>query len=285
MAKKDKDEVIIRHLDQHITTFTTKFNRFAPFGYRNFIAVGNRATAICLSSGKILLLNPIHLTPSIKNALNDLGGLHYVACDLGHHMYIRSYLDTWPQAKSIGVKGQDFKRPDVRWDYIYDPSDLNSEKPEVTFAFSDEIETIMFSGFITRAIAWHHKPSHTLILSDQLMNLPCVEQYAPLSSAGQGPGSWAFSQVAHPNSLFFRSLIYFIATTDYGAMRVDAKRVAEWDVQRIVVCHGEVIEEGGSEAWRSAYRWFLEGRARPGLVRRGWDTWMKGMRRVGLGAW
>ena len=163
------DSIVIRRLSPTITTFTTQFNRFAPLGYRKFIAVGNRATAIRLSSSKVILLNPIQLTSSISSALDSLGGVDYIACDLGHHMYIRSYLDAWPDAKAIGVKGLDQKRPDVRWDYLYDIYDGN-KKPEVVFGFEHEIETVMFEGFITRAVAWYHRPTQTLIVSDLLMN-------------------------------------------------------------------------------------------------------------------
>jgi hypothetical protein len=280
------DGIVMRHLNKDITTFTTKFNRFAPFGLRKFIAVGNRATAIRLSSKEVVLLNPIQLTPSIKHALNDLGGVHYIACDLGHHMYIKDYLQEWPEAKAIGVKGLETKRKDVAWDYIYDTQDLDGETPEVVFGWETEIETLCFSGFITRAVAWHHKPTGTMITSDHLMNLPCTEQYAASSSsASQGPGSWAFSKLAHPHSLFFRSLIYFVATTDYVSVRRDAKKVAEWKVKRLIPCHGDVIEHGGSAAWEACYTWFLHGPARAGILRRGWDSWMSIMRRVGLGAW
>jgi len=50
-------------------------------------------------------------------------------------------------------------------------------------------------------------------------------------------------------------------------MRRDAKRVAEWDIERIIPCHGDVIEEGGAEAWASAYQWYLQGDSGSGFVR------------------
>lgn len=58
-----------------------------------------------------------------------------------------------------------------------------------------------------------------------------------------------------------------MATVDYALMRRDAKRVAEWDIERIVPCHGDVIENGGNAAWTSAYEWYLQSNSRPGLVR------------------
>lgn len=87
-------------------------------------------------------------------------------------MYIHEYLKVWPSAQFIGVPGLEGKRKDVRWDWIYKDS---MTKPEKEFGFADELETVLFEGFITYCVAWHHKPTKTLIESDLMMNLPCTE--------------------------------------------------------------------------------------------------------------
>ncbi|KAI5368268.1 putative ribonuclease Z/Hydroxyacylglutathione hydrolase [Septoria linicola] len=255
----------IKDIAPSITTFTTPFNRFAPLGRSlpTFVAVGNRATAIRMHDGRILLLNPIKLEPSIQRKLEDLGGVNFLACDLGHHMYVADYLKVWPNAKSIGVPGLKGKRKDVRWDFIY--SDKR-DKVENVLGFAEDIETVLFEGFITYCVAWYHKPTKTLIQSDLLMNLPCTEQYRS-SSALKGPGSWAFAQVAHARSNWFRRLIWYIATVDYALMRRDVKKVAEWDIEKIIPCHGDIIEHGGRGAWAEANKWFLTDSPRPGFVR------------------
>ena len=77
-----------------------------------------------------------------------------------------------------------------------------------------------------------------------------------------------FAKRAHPRSVWFKRLIYYIASVDYALMRRDVKRVAEWDVGRIIPCHGDVIESRGDEAWLVTHWWFLEGNARPSVFRR-----------------
>jgi hypothetical protein len=161
-----------RDISLNITTFTTPFNRFAHLGYRKFVAVGNRATAICLHDGRVLLLNPIQLEPQVQDKLIQLGGVHLIASDLGHHMYIDEYLTVWPSAKTIGVPGLEGKRKDVKWDWIYRDRMM---KPEKEFNFAQDAETVLFEGFITYCVAWYHKPTKTLIQSDLMMNLPCTE--------------------------------------------------------------------------------------------------------------
>lgn len=163
---------VIRDVSPTITTFTTPFNRFAPLGFRKFVAVGLRATAIVLHDSRILLLNPIQLEDSVRDKLTDLGGVHFIAADLGHHLYVKDYLSVWPSAKTIGVPGLERKRKDIRWDFIYSN---RRHPPEDVFDFAEDVETVLFEGFITFCVAWYHKPSKTLLQSDLMMNLACTE--------------------------------------------------------------------------------------------------------------
>lgn len=168
-----QNRTVIRDVSPEITTFSVPFNRFAPFGFRKFVAVGNRATTIRLRDGRILLLNPVPLELTVQATLIALGGVHFIACDLGHHLSVKSYLDAWPGAKAIGVPGLEKKRKDVKWDFIC--GDWTRRSPEDEFGFADDVETVMFEGFITYCVAWYHKPTKTLIQSDLMMNLPCTE--------------------------------------------------------------------------------------------------------------
>lgn len=104
----------IHAISPTITTFRTPFNRFAPLSYRKFVAIGSRATTIRLQDGRILLLNPTQLQPLVREKLNQLGGVHLIASDLGHHMYIHEYLELWPLAISIGVPGLERKNKIVK---------------------------------------------------------------------------------------------------------------------------------------------------------------------------
>jgi hypothetical protein len=76
--------------------------------------------------------------------------------------------------------------------------------------------------------------------------------------------------------------VYYIATVDYTLMRRDAKKVAEWQIDRIIPCHGDVLESGGNEAWSSVYGWFLKGTAKPSVMKRLMNPIMKFARKVFL---
>jgi hypothetical protein len=42
---------------------------------------------------------------------------------------------------------------------------------------------------------------------------------------------------------------------DRAALRASVDTVLSWDFERVVVCHGEVLEHGGREALRSGFAW------------------------------
>jgi len=65
-------------------------------------------------------------------------------------------------------------------------------------------------------------------------------------------------------------------------MRRDAKKVAEWQIERIIPCHGDILDTGGNEAWKMVYDWFLTGKATPSLLKRLMSPIMKVARRVFL---
>jgi hypothetical protein len=54
IVNMSENKTVIRDITPEITTFSVPFNRFAPFGLRKFVAVGNRATAIRLHDSRIL---------------------------------------------------------------------------------------------------------------------------------------------------------------------------------------------------------------------------------------
>lgn len=79
-----------------------------------------------------------------------------------------------------------------------------------------------------------------------------------------------------------RRPICYIATVDYALMRRDAKRVAQWQIARIIPCHRDVLEGDGNDAWNSVYAWFLRGPPQSSVVNKVMVPVMKLARRVFL---
>ncbi|KAI0945704.1 hypothetical protein AcW1_001863 [Taiwanofungus camphoratus] len=106
-----------------------------------------------------------------------------------------------------------------------------------------------FSGFGNKLVAFLHKASRTLIVADLIFSLPGTEQYSKSSQSANRP---FFAPNFEPFSSMHKEFTVG-SGIDKEAMRRDAHTVAQWDFDRIIPCHGDVIETGGKEAWLSAY--------------------------------
>ena len=165
----------------------------------------------------------------------------------------------------IGVEGLEEKRPEIKFDGVY-----GKDPPETQYGFESEIVAKYFPTFQNKDVLFLHKDSKTLVTADLLFNLPCNEQYKNTPSGK--PSSWipfvgTLSNRLSPYSSMHKN---FLASTGVaGAIpglpnggstaerkkrfAQDAADVAKWDFERIIMCHGDVIETDAQKAWRSAY--------------------------------
>jgi hypothetical protein len=44
---------------------------------------------------------------------------------------------------------------------------------------------------------------------------------------------------------------------DRPALRASVERILQWDFDRVVVTHGDVLEHGGKDALRAGFAWLL----------------------------
>jgi hypothetical protein len=241
------DEIVIREVTEGIWTFSKPFKRFGIFPW------GGRSTAVKLANGDVWVLASTPLSSETKKTLDKLGPVAYiVAPDAGHHLYLGQFKSAYPDAKLIGVADlvEKKKKEGLTLDGAYgrDPADTK-------YGYEPEIEAIYFSGFSMKDVAFLHAPSKTLIQADLLFNLPGNEQYSKSKTSPKLPiiGSFQPFGKIHKHFLWGEG-------KDKAAMKKDAIAVANWDFDRVIMCHGDVIETGGNAAWREAYKWYIEGK-------------------------
>ncbi|KAH7917921.1 hypothetical protein BV22DRAFT_1025496, partial [Leucogyrophana mollusca] len=187
------------------------------------------------------------LNSETKSKLNDLGEVKYiVGADAVHYLYLAEFKKEYPDAKLIGIADALPKMPDknIKFDGVW-----GRDPPDTKYGFEDEVQHCYFSGYKNKDVAFLHVASKTLVEADLLLNLPATEQYSKSSS-------WVFGNVK-PNSWLHRNVVQSQAV-DLEAMKRDARKVASWDFDRIIPCHGDVIETGGNKAWRDAYKHFID---------------------------
>ncbi|KAJ3572923.1 hypothetical protein NP233_g2758 [Leucocoprinus birnbaumii] len=238
-------ETVIREVTRNVWTFSRPFSRFGV------IPFGGRSTAIKMKDGGVWILASTPLDDETKATLNRLGPVRYiVGADAVHHLFLGQYKKEYPSAKLIAPEAAYARLEDksLKFDGAW-----GQDPTETKYGFEDDIKSCYFDGFKNKDVAFFHPESKTLIEADLLLNLPCNEQY---SKAKSGGGKLPFMNV-NPWSWLHSRIVWSLGV-DKEAMKRDARTVASWDFERIIPCHGDVIEEKGKEAWENVYKFYLD---------------------------
>ncbi|KZT08018.1 uncharacterized protein LAESUDRAFT_724492 [Laetiporus sulphureus 93-53] len=237
---------VIREVAKGVWTFSCPFARFGLF------PVGGRSTAVRLQNGDVWVLASTPLTEDTKMTLRELGPVKWIiGADAVHHMFLGEFKKEWPDAKLIAVKeAADLKakeglKVDGTW---------GSDPPDTKYGFEDDIKHCYFSGFKNKDVAFFHPASKTMMEADLLFNLPPTEQYSKTGSSGRIP---LIGGLLHPFASMHKRFAWTLGV-DKEAMKRDVKTVAGWDFERIIPCHGDVIEKDAKAAWCEAYKWYLD---------------------------
>ncbi|TFK61303.1 hypothetical protein BDN72DRAFT_849818 [Pluteus cervinus] len=234
-------ETVIREVFSNVWTFSRPFARY------NVLPFGGRSTALKLRDGGVWVLASTPLDSETKSTIDSLGPVKYiVSADALHYLFVRDFKKAYPEAKLYACQDavDNLKDDSLKFDGVW-----GRDPPETKYEFENEVPACYFSGFKNKDIAFLHRESKTLIQADLLFNLPATEQYSksphsawnPLHALPLGPTSWFHTKVA------------WNLGVDKDAMRRDVKTVSGWDFDRIIPCHGDVIETDGKAAWNKAY--------------------------------
>lgn len=246
-------ELVIRKLDSQVTTFSVPFKRLG------LVPFGGRSTAVRLESGNVFLAASHPLCPETLETISAMGPVkHIVMLDAEHGMYTESYHKTFPEAKLYFPPGAVKK---------WKSKGLLSESSTNYFSYGEgrsdpfevdtngEIKSADFTkAHLNEDIAFYHAPTKTLIEADLLMSLPPTEQYSKTNQKSTVP---FLSNLMKPGSGAHQKMLWHLVSKDKQEMSRAAKEVAAWDFDRLIPCHGDVIETGGKKAWLDTYAHFL----------------------------
>jgi hypothetical protein len=209
------------------------------------VALTTRTTIVRLADGTLIVHSPIHLTEQLRASVASTGRVSaIIAPNRFHHLFVREWQETYPEAHTFGAPGLDTKRADLRFTAM-----LGDEPPS---AWAGEMEQAWMRAFPPlNEVVFFHRKSHTVIFTDLLFNIVRVDSaYARFLLRLDG----AFRGPAIPRS--FRLLL--------RRKRVECaaflERLLSWDFERAIFAHGEIIDRGAKPAIEGAWRF-----ARPAL--------------------
>ncbi|KAK7439382.1 hypothetical protein VKT23_017605 [Stygiomarasmius scandens] len=235
-------ETVIREITSNVWTFSAPFKvGILPFGIRS--------TAIKLSNGDVWVHASTPLSQETKESIDKLGPVKWIMnSGLSHHFYLGEFKKAYPGAKLIGVNGIGEKK---KAEGLAFDGEYGKDSTETLYGFEDEIKSCYFSGTANKDVAWYHIASRTLIVGDLLVNLPATEQFSKSKASAKLP----FINTLSPNGWLLKRSLWGSAI-DKDAVKRDFKTVAEWDFERIILAHGDIIEKDAKKAWETAYSRF-----------------------------
>lgn len=200
---------------------------------------GTRTTVVQLSAGGLFVHSPGPLSDELRGELEAAGSVRaLVAPNKVHHMFLAENARAFPNAEVHTAPGLRERFPGLP-----EGPELGDDPPEL---WSADLDQVWVRGAPRiEEVAFLHRASRTLLLADLAFNYRHVES------------TWTrlFLRVMGAYGRFGPSRLARSLLRDRAAVRAGIDRILEWDFDRVVVPHGDVLEAGGREALRAAYAW------------------------------
>ena len=213
------------------------------------LEVGTRMTIIRLEDNSLVLISPIEIKPQLQQEIDSLGTVKYlVAPNLFHYLYLNSAQQLYPDAVIFAAPGLKAKQPNLNIDRVFTKD---------TIEFAGEIEHTLLTGFqvfvppkiaVVNEIVFYHPRSNTLIITDSAFNFdrsfPTVTQLVAriIGSYGVLKPSW----------------LEKIAVQDKPELKEAIDRILQWDFQRVIMAHGQIVETNAKQQLADAYQWLVK---------------------------
>lgn len=191
----------------------------------------SRMTIIRLNSGQLFVHSPCRIDSGLKAQIDALGPVAFiVAPGSFHHLYVSDFQQCYPDAETFVCPGVEKKRPELSFDALL------GDRPDPRW--KDELDQVFVTGTkIITEVAFLHRESRTLILTDLLENIGDDYQH----EADLVLRFW-WKLVFHMWNNPKPAPEYQIGWGDKAKVRKALQKIVDWDAQRIVLAHGELIE-------------------------------------------
>jgi hypothetical protein len=207
----------------------------------------SRTTIIRLRDGSLVVLSPPPLVDaSTVAAIDSIGAVGCVVLpNPFHYLYAPEFMSHYPAASLVAAPGFRTRVPELD----VEVAELTAEPPA---AWSGELEYVVLESLRGVAeVLFFHVPTSALILTDLAFNITsyprALDRFVWRMSgipASFGPGRTS------------RELLL----ADREAAARTLARAVDWPITRIVLAHGEVVDEDAGPRFRQAFAGYL---ARP----------------------
>jgi hypothetical protein len=230
---------MLHKIDSQVYAHTTDL-RIGPG-----VVFPTRMTVVVLSEG-IVLHSPLALDDGLAGAIDSLGDVRWIVApnDL-HHMFLGSAHRRFPNAEVFGTEAAAAKQPDVPFDATL--QDLAASPPD---AWRGSIQVLGLRGtrWWNESVFWL-EDACTLLCSDFVFNIrePAnIWTRLLLTLVG-----------AHATLAQSRAERWFLVK-DREAFAGSIAQMLEWNIERIIMAHGEIVEEDARRRLAEVTKWAFD---------------------------
>lgn len=271
LVPPNPDEVmVIRDVTPNVVTFSVPFLRFGRF------PIGGRGTLVRLTSGGLAVFSPVALTEATKAKVASLGGdvRYIVAPDIEHHIFLSEWAAAYPDAKLVGPEGLPEKRQKAGGDprigkepfatVVTKANGRDAKAIGDDFAADFELEYVHVHP--NKELVFLYRPTRVVVQADLMFNLPAEEQYSRVPEdkkpkAGLLVKLFNSFQTTQGEALGMKRFLWHAASrSDREGFNESVRRIAGWEFDTIVPCHGETIVGNGKAVFEKVFAWHLEGK-------------------------
>lgn len=203
----------------------------------------SRMTIVRLSNGNLFIHSPCEIDKHTKIEIEKLGEVEFIAAPGSYHyLYLSSAQEAFPESETFICPGIERKRPDIEFDWLL------GDRPDPRWEGDFEQVLVRGNKYIWE-VAFFHKISKTLILVDLIENFTDETEDVSLSLK-----LWwkvVFHMWRNPKP----APEYQMGWKDKRAASKSLMKILEWDFERIIISHGDLIEKNARDvamhAWRS----------------------------------
>ncbi|MCJ7754760.1 MAG: DUF4336 domain-containing protein [Thermoanaerobaculales bacterium] len=201
-----------------------------------------RMTVIRLPDGGLFLHSPVRLDDRLRGELDALGSVRaVVAPNKAHHLYVGDYRVPYPKARFYGALGLQTKRKDLAFFAMLGDEPM----PE----WRGTIEQRFFRGAPwLNEVVFFHPASRTLLLTDLAFNVPVGKQW----------GIPFVFKLMGAEGVFGPHRFIRWSIRDRNAALRSLRTILEWDFDRVIVTHGDIVETGGKAKMKKAFAFILD---------------------------
>ena len=211
-------------------------------------AVPARMTVIRLPNGDLMLHSPTRFSLSLKGELEQLGHIrHLVAPNFAHWIFLKEWQDACPEATTWAAPGLR-DRSQVRKSGLRLDRDLSGTAPP---EWGGTVEQALVPGGLGfREIAFFHRPTRTLVLTDLVLNLEAEKMPSVMRPLLRLFGSAAPDGMPPP---YLRAIVKLRHSEAARA----ASRLLDLRPERVIFAHGRWFEQDATAALRRSFRWLV----------------------------